>query len=566
MAKTQLTAWPHAGRTAAAIVGLPLCALCWPLLLLLLLQFPPRHLRIVVIVMTFWLCALRTQAIEKDNLAASSDRPIVFGGAWEPLGFNPLRALDSGSYSAQTLVYEGLVRYNSQMDIVAAAASSYSVSADGLTYTFDLREGMRFSDGSAVTLQDVLASIALAQAPSSPYKADFACIKKCEQSGEKQVVLRLDEANGPLLARLTDLRILPNRIVSAADHGNAVLNTDPVGTGPFRLVRWQSGLELVFARNEYYWDGNAGRNGLVWRIVPDKSLLAMAMQRGELDVASVDAATWAHMSNSRKDNSHLVLEQLAGARTVYLGFNLRRKPFDNPQVRRALGQAINRKRLIDRFYGGYACAPLTDVPSGSWAYSSDVQKLAYNPTQARQLLESQGYKLSQNSWRKNEKMLAVRIVTVRDLEDIAQVVADDLVRMQIPCEVQVMEYATLRGRYLRTGDFDAVLWSRSAGPDPECSLVWKSKGALNFCGFSQAGVDQLLDRGRLSRSRAERVRIYRDLQKVLAEQLPWIFLAQPEMLLVHTDQIDHVKSGRETLGGTPWDNPVFDARYWSARH
>ena len=118
----------------------------------------------------------------------NSHRQIVFGAPWEPLGFNPIRALDSGSYAAQTLVYEGLVKYDSHMEIVPAIAQRFSVASDGLTYSFSLRDQARFSDGSKVTVDDVVASISLAQSKLSPYKADFACITNIEKTGLRRFV------------------------------------------------------------------------------------------------------------------------------------------------------------------------------------------------------------------------------------------------------------------------------------------------------------------------------------------------------------------------------------------
>lgn len=508
--------------------------------------------------------------------AGASAAQIVFGAPWEPLGFNPLRALDSGSYAAQTLVYEGLVKYDANLNIVPAVAKRFSVSGDELSYAFELREEARFSDGSAVSVDDVIASIQLARSSLSPYKADFACIKRIEKSGKSGLVLDLDKRSAPFLARLVDLRVLPGRIISRADHGNGVLGSQPLGSGPFRLTRWESGLELVFEPNPYYWAGPPAMSRLVWRVVPDKTLLAIAMRRGELDVAAIDPATWFFLdADGKAARSHLKLEQLSGSRTVYLGFNLHRKPFDDLLVREAIAESIDRQQLVSRFYGNLAVVPLTDVPAGSWAFNREARSRPFDCVAAARALRVAGYALcgggagrsdrqdaAHSCWGKNGKLLAFRILTVRDLQDVAQIVADDLVRMHIACEVQIMEYATLRARYLRSGDFDVMLWSRSSGPDPECTLVWKTKGALNFSGFSDPAVDALIEAGRSAQTVSERMAIYGKIQSALAKQLPWVFLVQPNLLLVHRDNIENVQQGRQTRTGVPWDNPVFNASNW----
>lgn len=488
---------------------------------------------------------------------------IVYGAAWEPLGFNPLRALDSGSYSAQTLVYEGLVRFDSAMKIVPAIAKSFSVAKDGLSYEFQIRDGVRFSDGTPLTVDDVVASIKLAQSSISPYKADFGCISSVEASGPDKLVLRLSEPSAPMLSRLVDLRILPKTIVASSDHGNAVLSSHPIGSGPFMLTRWESGLELVFSPNPYYWGKHADCQ-LVWRVVPDKTLLAVALQRGELDIASVDAATWNSIKDRRNlANKALRLDKVAGARTLYFGFNLRKPPFNDLNVRNAIAASINRNQLAKQFFAGLAVVPATDVPKGSWVFNDSIPAVSFDPEKAKAALQRAGYVQSKNYWYKNKTMLALRLVTVRDLQDVAQLVADDLVRMHIPCEVQVLEYSMLRAKYLKPGDFDAVLWSRSSGPDPESTLVWKSGGALNFSGFSDAKVDALLASGRTARNQRERIAIYREMQRIIASQAPWVFLAQPELLLVHDEKVKNATSPQQELSGLPWDNPLFNAADWN---
>jgi peptide/nickel transport system substrate-binding protein len=488
---------------------------------------------------------------------------ITYGTSWEPLGFYPLRALDSGSYSAQSLVYEGLVKYDSDMNIVPAVAKRFVVGKDGLSYTFSIRQSARFSDGVPVTVDDVVASIELAKAPVSPFKSDFGCIKQIETVDSETIVLHLDRPSAPLLARLAELRILPKRLLSAPDRGSTTLNTQPLGSGPFKLVRWESGLELVFEPNQYYWNGSPQMSRFVWRVVPDKSLLAVAMERGELDVAAIDAATWQMMGGEAAMRPHrLELERMSGTRTIYLGFNMRKKPFSERPVREAVVQSIDREQLANRMYGGMAVVPLSDVPRGSWAYNPSARRWSYDVQAAQRILAENGYALENGAWLKDGQMLALRILTIRDLQDVAQVIADDLVRMHIGCEVQVMEYSTLRARYLKTGDFDAVLWSRSSGPDPECTLVWKTNGALNFSGFSDAHMDALIEAGKAATSRAERVGIYAEIQSILATQLPWDFLIQQQTLIVHRDTITGTKLGNQGKTGLPWDNPLFNAAMW----
>ncbi|HEY9715039.1 MAG TPA: ABC transporter substrate-binding protein [Chroococcales cyanobacterium] len=529
------------------------------------------------------LAALLAAGCSPVELTEHSANQIVVGLPLEPLGFYPLRSLDSGSYYAQTLVFEGLLRYDANMRIVPGVCSDYDVSDDGLTYTLKLRSGLRFSDGQPVTIGDVLASIALAQSKFSPYKGDYEAIATVENPDADTIVLHLTKPSTPLLARLVELRLLPKRIIDTPDHGRDALSRHPVGVGPFVLSAWESGLELDFNRNPYYWGEKPQYEKLVWRVIPDKTLAALALRRGELDVAQLDAATWTAM-NGRQSRSQanvpenqsesspgnagshepIEVESFPGTRTVYVGFNTNKTPFSEELVRQAIGLSIDRSQLVKGLYGGYGVVPQSDVPAGNWAYNANVKHWTYDPELAKATLEKAGYQFRDKFWRsaKTGESLAFRILTLRDYQDVASVVADDLRRIGITAEVQIMEYATLRQRYLSKGLFETMVWSRSSGPDPECSLVWGSGGALNYSRFNLPEMDRLIALGKAETDRQARKKIYGKIQSILADELPWVFLVQPELLIAHQSDITNVKQAHQSMTGLPWDNPLFNAAQW----
>ncbi len=518
--------------------------------------------------------------VEVTDFNDQSDRnggKIVFGISWEPVSFNPLRALDSASYYAQTLVYEGLLRYDKNLQIVPALAASYEVSADGRTYRFKLRPEAKFSDGKSVTIADIQASFKAAASDASPFKTDYKCIEKIDYDEAKgEVSLHLAYASAPLLSRIVEMRILPARIWNLPDHGIATLSRNPVASGPFRLVRWESGLELVFEPNPFYWGEKPKMSELVWRVVPDKTLLGISLNRGELDVAAVDPlnSSATLVPNNR---NQIVVDAFNGTRTVYLGFNTKRQPFSDKAVRQAVCQGIDRAEIAKVLFGGYAEVPLADISPGSWYYNAKVKSWPFDPTLARQSLTNAGYVLTNRGWchqsehaqygvSEEGQPLSFRILTVKDFQDVAQVISDDLYQIKIPTEVQVLEYTTLRSKYLKSGDFDVFLWSRSSGPDPECSLIWGTKGPLNFVSFSDPAVDDLIEQGRRATAKQARRRIYGKIQEILAEQLPWVFLVQPKLLVAHKTSIENIKQASQQVTGLPWDNPLFNAPRWERRN
>ncbi len=477
---------------------------------------------------------------------------IVFGAPWEPISFHPQRGLDSASYYAQTLVYEGLISYDENLNFVPALAESFRVSPDGRQYVFSLRSNLYFSDGQKLGLTDVLDTLNIARAKESPYHADFADIEKIEERSKQTLVLHLSRPCAPLLSRLVELRILPSSIAKSADKGTSKLANKPVGAGPFYLSHWRSGLELVFKRNPYYWGNDVGKGAkceeLVWRVVPDKYLMALALKNKELDIAQVDAASWQHLLRK----TGLKLGYFNGSRTVYLAFNLERVPFQNAQVRQAVSKAINKQVLIDKLYEGFAVPATSDFIASSWVFNKKAIAWPYKPEESVSMLKGLGI-----------SNLAFSILTVSDYQDQALIIADNLRKAGIKTEVHIAEYATLRQRYLKKGQFQTCLLSRSVGPDPECILNWGSGGSFNFCRFHDKQMDKLLDVGRRSMASSVRRHTYEEIQTILSREQPFVFILQPNLLIAHQADITAVSAGSNQP--LPWDNPVFRAKYWSKR-
>jgi len=493
-------------------------------------------------------------------------KQVVFGMTWEPISFYPLRALDSASYYGQSLVYEGLVRYDSSIRVVPAIADRFSVSADGLRYRFRLRPGLKFSSGETVTADDVVASVRWAAAPTSPYHADYEDIDHIRITNQLTLDLILKRPCSPLLSRLIELRIVPARLLNLQDHGKNVLSRNPIGCGPFRLRRWESGSELVFERNPYYWGEEPHVDSIVWQVIPDPTLLALALLKGEIDVAQLDARTL-HALPGKEVGKRLLVNRFPGSRTIYLGFNVRRSPLNENAVRHSVGLAIDRAALVRDLYGGYAAEAACDFATTGWAYNPRTAIWPFDRQAAEQTLRQAGFSWTGTGWRRADcGLLAFSILTVRDYQDVAQCVSADLAKIGISTEVQIVEFSTLRQRYLKTGQYQTVVWSRSVGPDPECLLTWHSTGPLNFSGFHTDRLDALLEAGRRQIDQAKRAAIYHEIQDILATSLPSVFLLHPDLLVAHTTRVEHVKEKGQEQTGLPWDNPLFNASRWTVTH
>ncbi len=491
----------------------------------------------------------------------STSEQIVFASAWEPISFFPLRGLDSASFYGQTLVYEALIKFDSHLKMQPDLAESVSVSADGRTIAFQLRENLKFSDGSDLTMRDVLATLKLASAKGSPYHSDYKEIDSIETPNNQNLILHLKQPSAPLLSHIAEMRILPAKLVDKPDHGQAILSRHPIGAGPFRLVRWEPGLELVYEPNEYYWGHKPQYKRFVWRIIPDKTLLALALKAGEVDLGQVDAKTW---TSFLAQDQKLKLSQFPGSRTIYLAFNMQKPPFDDVNVRRAIVEAINRQSIVSQMYVGFARVPATDFAPMGWAYNSDCKRWPFDLNNAQAKLRSSGFEFSQGAWQKNKSggKLAFSIMTIKDYQEVAEVVSDYLRKIGIASEVQVLEYSILRQRFVKNGEFQTVVLSRSVGIDPDCYLYWSSVGPFNISHYANKQVDEYLFAAQSTVDQARRAKYYQQAQKIMADEVPWVFLVQPRLLVAQNKRIANVQESEQSKTGLPWDNPLFNAPDW----
>jgi peptide/nickel transport system substrate-binding protein len=540
-----------------------------------------------------------------DSQRARAERleTIVVGMPWEPRTLNPFRGVDSASYFAQTLIHGGLVRYNDKGEILPGLAERYTISPDGKTYTFYLRKNLKFGDGSPLTTDDVLASIKATVGPGSPFKNNYESIQSFDSPAPLQVVLHLSAKNLPLMLRMADLRIVPAASFSEAMKNSNALARKPVGCGPYVLHRWDPGFELVFKANPNYWGEKPANRFLVWRVIPDGNLLSAALFRGDVDVARVDGRIELGVLSEHSD---VEFKKFPGNRTLFLAFNTEKEPYSQASFRQAISMLIDKYAIVNNLYAGFAVVPSCDFPEYGPVYNRLSRRWPYDQKLAGQFLEKSGFELHSDGWYQSAEKkpggvsdgkldgnphaepstqpstqsstqpstamlpvaggkpqrLAFKIVTIKDFMDVAQVVAGDLQTAKIGVRVELVEYSTMKDKYLTTGEYDAVLFSRTQGPDPDCRLVWGKKGPLNYARYKDDELDKLVEDAYKAQTEEKRKELYDRVQAVLSDKLPFVYLVQPSLTIAHKTYVKGIGDSMSIDNGLPWDNPLFDAAKW----
>lgn len=493
---------------------------------------------------------------------------LVEGALGTPRFINPLLAISQIDQDLTALTYSGLMRAKTDGDLVPDLASEYEISEDGTTYTFHIRPDATFHDGHAVTAEDVVFTVELAQNPDvkSPRRADWEGVS-AHADGEKTVVFTLPHAYSPFLEN-TQLGILPKHLwsgVSIEEFPFHALNTNPIGSGPYEIHDIQtdnagSPLSYEFASFEEFMLGQPNLDSITFVFFPNKDALLSGFQSDDIDsFAGINPGIAA--LEKRADSKVI---RTASTRIFGIFFNQNHAPLlADISVRAALNAAIERQSLIDSVLGGFAKAADGPIPPGLLR-SSDVA--SSTPTgatssveRATAILSRNGWKFSDVStttptagWTKNKQVLTLTLATADtpELAQTAETVAGFWRELGVDVDVQVYPLAEFNSTVLRPRQYDAVLFGEVVGRTLDLFAFWHSSQrndpGLNLALYTNTRADKLLASARTEIDRDEREELYRSFSELINEDRPAIFLYAPEFLYVVPHDLQGLSFGALT--------------------
>ncbi|HEX4171214.1 MAG TPA: ABC transporter substrate-binding protein [Acetobacteraceae bacterium] len=440
-----------------------------------------------------------------------------------PVGLDPQVATAFSTTMVLSTIYEGLTAVDADLRVVPALAERWTVSPDGLSYVFQLRENASFHDGRKLAAADVAASVARLRDPktASPFASRFAMVDRVETASDG-VRFVLSAPSASFLTQLASLAIIP---ANAGD-----LAKQPDGTGPFRFSEWQPNTFIALQRNEAYWDtGHPSLSGLRFEIVPEATTRRLGLTGGTYQfLPTIDAATAAALKDAPNVRV-LATQDLAYS---LIGMNTSKPPFNQPAVREAMNYALDRAQIVQAAYFGQAseagplspalhdwALPVTDFP----CYRPDAAK-------AKALLESAGLTLPVKA--------TVNVLGSLPLVlDVAQIVQAQAGKAGFDLSLNVQE----AGRFIqdwRGGNFTAFASLNSGGPDPDdyFGRTFQTGGATNVFKYSDPALDRLLIEARAAQP-DRRKALYDQVQRILACDGPVAHLAYGTLFAAQTAKL-----------------------------
>jgi len=425
----------------------------------------------------------------------------------DPISLDPHTNSNLSALQGYEHAYEGLTSYDEKMNVVPALATRWEISPDGMTYTFHLREGVRFHNGQAMTADDVQYSINRVLDPktASPFQNVFAVIKDVRVIDPLTVQLTLTEPYYGLLSEFASLRasgVVPRGI---AEREN--LKVQAVGTGPFKLVEYVPQDHLTYARFDQYWDRPLPYlDGLQFKVLTEEAARLSGLRSGQLQYAVLSPEGVRQVGRT----GAVVVLQSPFAWAAAHRINVSKKPLDDARVRRALRMAVDTRDVIRKSVFG-AGIPTGPLPTGFDGWALAPETLPYQKPDldaARRLLAEAGhpgggFTVTINCSPQYPEFVASSLV----LQDAVRAIG-------VTVNVQQMEW----GAFLKVGlDFDlaATAWTFRADPDGYLYPFFHSTGVLNAGPYRNPHLDAVLDQARTTAHHAERIELYDQAQRTL---------------------------------------------------
>ncbi|MFQ5850403.1 MAG: ABC transporter substrate-binding protein [Candidatus Binatia bacterium] len=469
------------------------------------------------------------------------------------LGSDPT-TLNCGIESSQIVatvaaqMYSGLIHMDKESSPHPELAKSWNISADGLTYTFHLRDDVKWQDGEALTSADVKFSLEkLVGKYNARARAAYRKIKSVEAPDRYTVIVRLKQPYSPLMKVLTahDGCIMPRHIYQGTD---VLMNPhnmkDPIGTGPFKFKEWVKGDHITLIRNKnYFKKGRPFLDRVIFKVIPNAASRAIAFETGEVDMI-VGSISFPYQAVDR-------LRKLPNIRLVDLGtpsvigphFNY----IDNPilakrKVRMAVAHAIDKKFIVDKGFRGIGKVIDSIIPAGiPWAYNPNVPKYPYNIEKANRLLDEAGYPRKGSGMRFSLR-LAFESGNVNS-ERPAEIIREQLKRVGIDIKLDRLERSVMLTKIFKKYDFDMWWGPLTTKGHPALGVARlyisgniRPRPFTNFTRYRNPRVDKLFDLAVATPKREEMVKAYHKVQEIIMRDLPMVPVADRQSLNIIRDE------------------------------
>lgn len=486
---------------------------------------------------------------------------VVVAITGDPGGLNPSITTQGGVHLVCGSIFSGLVAQDFDLNAVPDLATSWDVSPDGRTYTFHLAPNAEFHDGVPVTSEDVRFTFEelLLKFHSRTRASIGDRLNRIVTPDAHTVVFEFNKPYAAFLQLIdvTNAPVMPKHLFANTDPMTNSRNTNPIGSGAFKFQEWAKGDRITLVRNDKYFKaGKPYLDRIVYKVMPSAATAAIAFENGEADYFLNPTPLDVERLNKLPDVviTEKGREGFAGVETVVL--NLNTTPLSDVRVRRAMAYAIDKNYIVEKIAFGKGTVATGPISSQlKWAHNPNVSKYERDLARAEQLLDDAGYERGADGIR-----FHLKYVYASSYAKVAEVLRDQLRDAGIAVDLEQMEFNAAVDRVYLKKDFDLGFASFENGPDPDIgvkrTVVSSNIGAIPFsngASYRNPLVDELFDLAASETDRAKRAGYYFQAQEILATELPYLWLYEPQSSSAY-------KSGLQGMYGWSAKSSVYFAQ------
>lgn len=537
----------------------------------------------ILILLTVSAFAACDKTPQNHNAAPKADKPpaygdiLVRGDIADASNLIPILASDEASRAVAGMVFNGLVKYDKDMNIVGDLAESWDISPNDLVITFKLRKGVKWHDGKPFTAADALYTYRVTIDPKTPtaYAGDFLKVKKAEALDDYTFRVTYDKPFAPALISWSSA-VLPKHLLDGKDITKSDLSRRPVGTGPYKFKEWVAGQKIVLSSYDDYFEGRPYIDGRITRIIPDMATMFLELRAQNIGMMNLTPLQFTRQTESNVFKENFDKYRYLAFAYTYMGYNLKNPLFADKRVRQAISYAIKKDEIVSGVLLGLGKPATGPFKPGTWAYNDHVKTYPYDPAKARALLKEAGWADANGDGvlEKDGKAFAFEILTNQGNETrqkCAEIIQRQLKEIGIIANIRIVEWSAFVTHFINKRRFDAVILGWTIPLDPDAYDVWHSSKTapeeLNFVSYNNPEVDEMLEKGRSTFDIKERKKCYDRFQEILAEDQPYTFLYIPDELIIVSNRIRGVKPAPIGIGYNTdkWYVPKDEQKYTMTR-
>jgi peptide/nickel transport system substrate-binding protein len=519
----------------------------------------------------------RTQGASVALTPVKNDRLVLWLQA-NPSGLNPIIATDAYAGEVSSMIFDRLISYDvDTAEPEPRLAESWTISPDGLTYTFKLRKNAIWHDGKPLTADDVQFTFERIKDPkvdAAHLQNYYAGLEKVSVKGPHEIEFKMKNTYYRNLIMLGLCEILPKHIYGVGDFNSHPANRSPIGSGPYQFVKWDTGRSVELKRFDKYWGASDSKwktrynfNEILYRIITDDAVAVMALKKGDIDTMEPTTTMWMKdFSDPSYEQKFYKLKYTTSDGNGYrwIGWNSRVPKFQSKKIRQALSMALPREEINKKVMGGLLNLAVGHFPRESEKTDPNLKPIAYDLEKAKNLFSEEGWKPNADGiLEKNGEKFAFDFLFVAggpESERVALIYQQSLKQIGVAMNIKTLEW-TVFLKQTREFKFDAVFMAWGASLDGDPYQVWHSSqignGGSNFIGFSNKRADEILAEARVTLEKKKRNELYQELSRILADEQPVTFVFERPSLVLADRRFEGVLPiGKLGLDSARWFTPL----------